>query len=324
MSWRGGWAGLSATARAPLRERSTSPAGTVAPTLRIEWARGARDPYAEIRVDNLALSLLGGIQPDRLSAMRDLTSDGLLQRMLPVLMQPAERGNQSHPVTAAEQAYEKLIQLVHKASPARYHFDSNAVKVCSRVLDKLFTLEQLDGLSAPIIGAIGKQKGYFGRLALVLHVAHEHDALLRGVGLGIRTAIDTSIAEAAEKIILEFLMPHIFALYDVAVNGGQERETLQAIAFFILASDKDRLRLSDFTSGVRRLRGDKQQSISDWAGRFCAMGWLSPENENVAQPKAWLVVEGLREHFAERRAQARAARAVAHEILKAGGSRGTA
>jgi hypothetical protein len=40
-------------------------------------------------------------------------------------------------------------------------------------------------------------------------------------------------------------------------------------------------------------------------------------------PKAWLVVPGLREHFAERRRQAEAARAEAHAILKAGGSRRT-
>src|SRR5262249_14375951 len=141
--------------------------------------QGARDPYAEIRVENLALGLLGGIQPDRLSAIRDLTSDGLLQRILPVLMQAAERGDQSHPITAAEDAYEKLIQLVHCASPWSYQFDTNALNVRDRLLDHLYDLEQLDGLSAPLVGAIGKLKGYFGRIALVLHVAHEHDRMIR-------------------------------------------------------------------------------------------------------------------------------------------------
>ncbi len=114
---------------------------------------------------------------------------------------------------------------------------------------------------------------------------------------------------------------HIFGLYDVVGNGGKERDTIRTIASFVLASDKDRLRLSDFTSGVRSLRGEKQQSVSEWVGRFRAMSWLEPEDEKAAQPKAWLVVQGLREHFAQRREQARAARAAAHEILKAGGSR---
>ena len=37
-------------------------------------AKGLRDPAAEIHVDNLALSILGGIQPDRLAKLRDLRS----------------------------------------------------------------------------------------------------------------------------------------------------------------------------------------------------------------------------------------------------------
>jgi hypothetical protein len=51
------------------------------------------------------------------------------------------------------------------------------------------------------------------------------------------------------------------------------------------------------------------------------MGWLQPEDENTTVPKAWLVVPGLREHFAQRREQVRTARAAAHAILKAGGTR---
>ena len=57
-------------------------------------------------------------------------------------------------------------------------------------------------------------------------------------------------------------------------------------------------------------------------GRFCAMGWLQPEEGKPGvPPKAWLVVSGLREHFAERRKQAQTARAAARAILQGGGSR---
>jgi hypothetical protein len=95
---------------------------------------------------------------------------------------------------------------------------------------------------------------------------------------------------------------------------------LRSIGNFILASSKDRLRPSDITMGVRTLRGQPEQKIKEWAGRFCAMGWLQPEEGRPGVPsKAWLVVSGLRTHFAERREQAQAARAEAHEILKAGG-----
>jgi hypothetical protein len=94
------------------------------------------------------------------------------------------------------------------------------------------------------------------------------------------------------------------------------------IANFILASDKDRLRPSDFTAGLRTLRGQPEHKLREWVGRFCGMDWLSPEETKPGvPPKAWQVAPGLRSHFAERRKQAQAARAEMHAILKAGGSK---
>jgi hypothetical protein len=111
----------------------------------------------------------------------------------------------------------------------------------------------------------------------------------------------------------------------VVVNGGKERDMLRSIGDFILASNKDRLRQCDITAGVRALRGEHEQKIREWMGRFCAMGWLEPEEGKWGVlPKAWRVMPGLREHFDERRKQAEAARAAAHAILKAGGSWKTA
>jgi Protein of unknown function (DUF3987) len=282
--------------------------------------KGSHDDQAEIRVDNLALCVLGGIQPDKLCELRDLTSDGLLQRLLPVLMRLPDRGNESHPVSAAESEYEKLVGSLHRAVPRTYVFEPDAMKVRKRVLDRLYVLEQSQGFSSALIGAIGKLKGYYGRLALVLHVAAEH-IKLQGNAFGAGGPVPLEVAEAAEQLLFDFVLPHTFGLYDVIANGGQERDTVRNIASFILASDKDRLRPCDFVAGVRRLRGEPQHKIAEWASRFVAMGWLRPEDENTMIPKAWLVVQGLRQHFAERREQVRAARAEAHAILKAGGTR---
>jgi hypothetical protein len=105
----------------------------------------------------------------------------------------------------------------------------------------------------------------------------------------------------------------------VVANGGEDRDTIRAIGDFILASDKDRLRPSDITAGVRRLRSQPGNKIAEWASRFCALGWLNPEQDNGTTPKAWLVDPGLRTYFAVRRQQAQKARAEAHAILKAGG-----
>jgi hypothetical protein len=310
---------------------------------------GSQDADAEICVDNLALGILGGIQPDLLGKLGDLTSDGLLQRFLIVLMKRAERGNQDHPLTEIEAEYEKLIRSINGAPAQNYHFADDALEVRDRVLDYLHLLELVDGFPTSLIGAIGKLKGYFARVCLVLHIARRHDDTageldpsftpaagehlrkLLGVttddslsaGIDGSSAISRETAQMAESLVREFLLPNCFGFYDVVANGGQEREKLRSIGDFILACNKTRLRPSDFTAGVHALRGEPEQKIRDWVGRFCGMDWLvAEEGRSGAPAKAWLVVSGLREHFAERRKQAQAARAEAHAILKAGGSRG--
>ena len=299
--------------------------------------QGIRDDNAEIRVENLALGTLGGIQPDRLTKIRDLTSDGLLQRYLFVNMRAARRSNQKHPVTAKEDAFAQLVRSVYSASPTIYRFGDTSEPVLERVLDRLHDLEQVQGFSSALIGAIGKLKGYYARLSLILQVAAEHTAILaaatrkasaaanakyatiQGQPMAAGGLISKKVAEATEQLLFEFLLPHTFALYDVVANGGEDRDTIRAIGDFILASDKDRLRPSDITAGVRRLRSQPGNKIAEWASRFCALGWLNPEQDNGTTPKAWLVDPGLRTYFAARRLQAQKARAEAHAILKAGG-----
>jgi hypothetical protein len=150
------------------------------PYLKDRVGQGVRDENAEIRIDNLALCILGGVQPDRLTQIKDLTSDGLLQRYLLVAMRAPLRGDENYPVAAAEGDYAKLIRNLHGAPPRHYAFSVEAAAVRTRVLNRLFNLEQLQGFPEPLIGAVGKMKGYYGRLALTLHVANEHAAVLSG------------------------------------------------------------------------------------------------------------------------------------------------
>jgi hypothetical protein len=315
---------------------------------------GKNDINAEICVDNLALSILGGVQPDRLVKLGDLTDDGLLQRFLPVLMTPAKLGDPYAPVTAAELAFERLIRSINEAPPQQFRFDEDAFEVRDNLIRYLYEIEKVDGFAAPLLGAIGKFKGYFGRLCLVLQVAQNHDphhpcdnaeASIFGpdaatkVRVAMGLAPDNSLsaginwsqlitrrtAEQADKLIRQFLLPHLLGFYDVVVNGGTERERVRDLADFILSSNKDRLRPSDFTAGVRSLRGQPDNRLREWVGRLCAMDWLTPEEGKPGVPiKAWHVAPGLREHFAGRCKKVQAARAEAHKILKAGGSRSRA
>ena len=100
----------------------------------------------------------------------------------------------------------------------------------------LHKLEQLDGFPPSLFGALGKLRGYFARICLVLHVARDSVILLvhfscpkldfiladafRGLDLGeclsagitVNAAIPRETAEAAKKLLLEFLLPHMIGL----------------------------------------------------------------------------------------------------------------
>jgi hypothetical protein len=287
------------------------------PFLKDRVGHGARDEHSEIRIANLAVSILGGIQPDRLAQIKDPTVDGLLQRFLLVSVRLPERGDEASLVKSAEDDYARLIEGISQRTSWTYSFGAGAVAVRRRVLNRLFELEQLQGFSPALISAIGKMKGYFGRLALALHVVNEHCAGASGDV----SDVTQQTAEAVEELLFNFFLPHMFGVYDVLANGGKDRDMMRAIAGFILASDKQRLRPSDITAGVRKLRGRTPKEIADWAGRFCAMGWLEPEFDTSPLPTAWSVAAGLRQHFADRRLQEQRARATAHAILTAGSSR---
>jgi hypothetical protein len=312
--------------------------------------KGKDDVDAEIFVENLALGVLGGIQPDRLTKLGDLTADGLLQRFLPSLMPAPRLADPYAPVGVAEAEYEKLIKAINAASRMSFKLDEDVFALRDDLMQYLHKLELVDGFPDSLVSAIGKLKGYFGRLCLVLQMAENHElqepdlppsftpeaaarvqqlmplvpdnALSAGVNLS--ELITRKTAEHADKLIREFILPHLFGFYDVVVNGGKERGRVRELADFVISTDKDRLRPSDFTAGVRSLRGEPDIKLREWIGRLCGMGWITPEEGKPGAPtKAWHVVPGLREHFAERRKQAQAARAEAHRILKAGGSRGS-
>jgi hypothetical protein len=197
-------------------------------------------PYLKDRVgqgahDYQAPSFPRGFPHCRLAQIKDLTSDGLLQRYLLVAMRTPVRGDENYPVAGAEGNYAKLIQNLHQAPSLHYAFSAKAAVVRTRVLDRLFNLEQLQGFPDALIGAVGKMKGYYGRLALTLHVAKQHAARPSGQPSASGTDISKDTAHDAEKLLFDFLLPHIFGVYDVIGNGGKDRETLRAIAGFILA-----------------------------------------------------------------------------------------
>ena len=74
----------------------------------------------EMFIKNLSVSLLGGIQPARLAELQGLTSDGLLQRFVPVMMSSASF---AHDSPSDDEAYSGLVRELIFAKPAQADHD---------------------------------------------------------------------------------------------------------------------------------------------------------------------------------------------------------
>lgn len=258
----------------------------------------------ETFVQNLCVAFIGGVQPDRLAEMANLTSDGLLQRFLPVMMTRAVYSGEVESEAPAE-AYKDLCFRLLRMMPAKLQMDEGAREASGAFQRFLHDLEGMDGLGKGFCGFAGKLSGIHGSLSLVLHMISDPDAVLDAVSE--RTVRD------AERIIRDFCIPHGLELYRSSTDGG-DWEALRKIASFILTSDKERFTASDFTAGVRSLRGLTTWEIGQRVSPLVAGGWLSEDEGG----KGWAVVKNLRLAMSERRAEEARRKAEVMKIIKKG------
>lgn len=254
--------------------------------------RISRLQRGELMIENCSVSFVGGIQPKRLSELGNLSSDGLLQRFLPVMMKRASFPEEveSEQVDAD---YKVIVQTLLGLQPHTVLLSDAALKEANDLQRHLFDIEQVDGLGESFTSFIGKLAGVHGSLMLLLHMIDApRDAGLREVS--------QETAQNATAIIKRFIIPHALSLYRESTDQV-DWDYLRGLASFVLTSGKDRFTASDFTSGVAGLKGLGMWEIGNKVSPLVAGGWLS-EDENAGARKAWIVVSGLREAMAERRA----------------------
>jgi Protein of unknown function (DUF3987) len=123
----------------------------------------------ETFIPNLSISLIGGIQPARLAELHGLTSDGLLQRFVPVVMASTQFALDR---PADDEAYGNLIHKLLAAQPQRLVMTDAALAVMTDLRQHLHEVEQTSGgLATGFQAFVGKLHGIAGRLALILHLA---------------------------------------------------------------------------------------------------------------------------------------------------------
>jgi Protein of unknown function (DUF3987) len=245
----------------------------------------------ETYIRNLSVSLLGGIQPAKLMELDGLTSDGLLQRFLPVLMRSSALARDC--ASGDEQDnYQTLVYKLIKAKPQRFAFSDAALFSMNELRAHLHQVEQATaGLADGLQAFVGKLAGIAGRLAVILHMAENPEAPPR--------EIDHVTVSKVRTLVVDFLLPHAVEFYRSAeelTNG----ERVRKIASWILTSGVKMITARDLTREVRCLRGLSVMDLNTQMSPLVAGGWLEPKERSPLN-RTWTVAPVVASQFKRQR-----------------------
>jgi hypothetical protein len=254
-------------------------------------------------ISDLVVSMIGGIQPDRLAELHGLTSDGLLQRFLPVMVNPGELPK-DEPTDSALGYYADLTRRLTKLQPQTITMNDDAIAEMERIRQRIRDIQGVaSSVAVGFDGFVGKLRGIAGTLTLILHIIAGPDTAPRDV--------ERETVRSASRIIFDFVLKHAFAFYRTAESMADGDRT-QRLASYVLTSGKDRFVPSDLTTNVRHLRGLALPEVNKQVSVLVAGGWLTPEPKrdeqhekrpmisNPSIPHAWILNPQVRSVMLDR------------------------
>jgi Protein of unknown function (DUF3987)/Bifunctional DNA primase/polymerase, N-terminal len=254
-------------------------------------------------VENLSVSILGGIQPDRLRSMHDLTDDGLMQRFIPVLMRRATAGEDRPPCPEVEQ-YNELIRRSLEAPPRSFRLTEAGYRMREAAAEKYQDYAGNEAYGAGFAQFAGKAEALLMRLALTLHLAT------------LERPADVIADETMERAVrlMEYVIRSAAVFYSDWAGAAASADT-KALASFVLRRDADQIKLRDLVRGVNCLRDLDERRALERISILVSAGWLAPVG-NGYPAKTWAVAPNLRAYFAERRAIERKNKAAMLDLIR--------
>jgi Protein of unknown function (DUF3987) len=239
----------------------------------------------ETFIENLSVSIIGSIQPEKLEEIHGLTSDGLMQRFLPIMVRS---GTFATDTAVNAEAYQLLIRQLASMKPADIILADEALPVMEDLRRRLHDLEQVgDGIAHGFTGFVGKLAGYAGSLALILHLISAPE----GTRLVSRQTVDN-----VKKLVLDFILPHAREFYRTAdtVTGG---DRIQRIASWIMTSGVKVVTPRELTG----MRGLSVREIYARVSPLVAGGWLVPDQPDPEKNTKWRVTPAVAQQFEARK-----------------------
>jgi hypothetical protein len=153
---------------------------------------------------------------------------------------------------------------------------------------RVFDLVQTNAENPGGFGSfLGKMKGAFGRLALILHLAHDK--------YGATVPVEAVTVERVQRLVFDFFIPHAQAFYTNIMTHPKKKD----IASWILTSAAKRILPSDLTHNVKSCRNSSLFELNKRMGELIADGWVLPVDQSQVC-REWRVNPKVHILFVER------------------------
>lgn len=266
------------------------------------------------QIHNLSISLLGGIQPEPMRKFAsESVDDGLLQRMLPVILRPSTVGIDVAQDQVAD-AYNQLVADLYglrKHGHALIHFSDGARAIRDRLEREHLELSMaLESVSPKLSAHYGKYDGIFARLCLIWHcIEHAYRALPSEIG--------EETADRVADFMAEFIRPSAIAFYAGVLGMSAGHEDIIALASLIVAKGMGEVAARDAQRSGQTLKHMTSEQFQDIAGKLEAFGWLERgEPRPKSNTPRWIVNPRVHGLFMDRAELEMARRDAARDALR--------
>jgi hypothetical protein len=261
-------------------------------------------------IEHLSVSVLGGIQPEPMRKLtEDSADDGLIQRIVPIMLRRGEVGR-DEPMSEATMDYELLIERLHNMQQllADVTLDGGAREVRQALERKHRDLAEYD-LNKKFSAHLGKYDGIFTRLCLLWHC-------IESPGAEPLPEITEACAQKVADFLTHFLLPHALAFYTSIYGLSDDHDRLTAVAGYILAHKVERLTNRVIQRGDRTMRGLRKREIEDICHQLSALGWVTEaQRRRATDPPRWDVNPEVHRLYQERAQQEAIRRQRGREII---------
>ena len=261
-------------------------------------------------IENMSASLLGGIQPEPMREIADGTvDDGLIQRIIPVMLAPATMGTDA-PTSDAEACYGKLVEHLHKIEKPfdDLMLDDGAMQIREQLEQKHLDLMACRAFNRKLAAHIGKYDGIFARLCLLWHCIESSGRELEGV-------VSVSTAQRVANFLHDFLLPHALAFYTSVFGLSDDNERLMDVAGYILAHKVETVTNRVIQRSTKILRRLKARDVEDVLHQLDALGWVNRVQVARMRWPRWNVNPEVHRLFRERAEQEAARRQRDREMI---------